>query len=413
MTPKTHFEMMLETLKPHLRSALREIEGSPLTQDVSVEEKKKFVLAKSQKFVEVMFTTLRKEQAARYGLESMAFQYLVQDLVLYGLPDQFSYGHLIEDDLFNYLAGVAINAMRTLVRGAGKVPEDDIDQITRTNFFMFYSMASHERAGKRVYDVAPALAEKLRYTEVRGISTDDLRLPYRSIYVLVPPQANLQIWNNITGWHSVEGFYVTEDSSLWGATRPGIRAWRFLIVGKGKASKDDDALVYFNLELPDGKSLDECLKEAEEMRVVRSLGKENDEVWQSVFRWAMNLVLYCTWNEPKLDSWIANDEARSLWERIQKLPKNSGKRQELKDRFNSIDPQKRYRVGRTVVARGQESAKGAFHGTGHKQSTKVLVSGHWRKQPYGPQSSLRKWIWVEPYWKNLDGTEVEKTHEVH
>lgn len=36
-------------------------------------------------------------------------------------------------------------------------------------------------------------------------------------------------------------------------------------------------------------------------------------------------------------------------------------------------------------------------GTGHKPTKSWWVKGHWRRQPYGPQSSLRKLIYIHPH----------------
>jgi len=49
-----------------------------------------------------------------------------------------------------------------------------------------------------------------------------------------------------------------------------------------------------------------------------------------------------------------------------------------------------------------ESERAAKAGT--KPTLVVLVSGHWKHQPCGPQHSLRKLIFIEPYWRNLEGT---------
>jgi len=49
--------------------------------------------------------------------------------------------------------------------------------------------------------------------------------------------------------------------------------------------------------------------------------------------------------------------------------------------------------------RGAENAR-------RKQSKATLVRGHWRNQPYGStrlEKRPTKLIWIEPYWKNIDG----------
>lgn len=39
-------------------------------------------------------------------------------------------------------------------------------------------------------------------------------------------------------------------------------------------------------------------------------------------------------------------------------------------------------------------------------NVQTLVSGHWKQQPYGPQASLRKTIWLEPYWRGPDDAPI-------
>ena len=59
-----------------------------------------------------------------------------------------------------------------------------------------------------------------------------------------------------------------------------------------------------------------------------------------------------------------------------------------------------YKLGRPVNL----DARDAVHCyvTGEKRgaaTVQVLVCGHRKRQPHGPNNSLRKWIHVEPYWK--------------
>jgi hypothetical protein len=48
-----------------------------------------------------------------------------------------------------------------------------------------------------------------------------------------------------------------------------------------------------------------------------------------------------------------------------------------------------------------------------KVTTQFPVHGHWRWQPYGPKSSLRRRQWIEPYWKGPeDGVIPVRTHDL-
>lgn len=55
------------------------------------------------------------------------------------------------------------------------------------------------------------------------------------------------------------------------------------------------------------------------------------------------------------------------------------------------------RVPRSASSRTDaESVEGDPAADG-KQQTAVMVRGHMRRQPYGPEHSLRKWVYVESY----------------
>jgi hypothetical protein len=68
-----------------------------------------------------------------------------------------------------------------------------------------------------------------------------------------------------------------------------------------------------------------------------------------------------------------------------------------------------YIVGKTPSVDCRQSVidyvQGRKHGGG-PMTVQVLVCGHWRQQPYGPQSKLRKTIWIEPYWKGPEDAPI-------
>lgn len=43
---------------------------------------------------------------------------------------------------------------------------------------------------------------------------------------------------------------------------------------------------------------------------------------------------------------------------------------------------------------------------GSPPSVQSLVRGHWKRQPHGPELSLRKWIHVEPYWRGPEDAPI-------
>lgn len=65
-----------------------------------------------------------------------------------------------------------------------------------------------------------------------------------------------------------------------------------------------------------------------------------------------------------------------------------------------------YKIGKPVVVDARLAIRHYLEGSGSKITVRTLVAGHWKKQPYGPQSSLRKWIHIECYWKGPEEAPV-------
>lgn len=265
----------------------------------------------------------------------------------------------------------------------------------------------HAKAGNRVYQVSTGLAYQLRDTELRGLKTDDLRLPYEAIYVQMPNGLGFSIWNKETGWHRADGIYIVEEKN----TGAG-RAWRLLFVGGSKDPTNllDDALIYFTIRLPEGKSVDAIIDEETNSIRAHALDKTAlgpmVETWQALFRWVINVMIYATWPDAEHESFISNKEARQLWERVKKLPKGP-KRDGLKKQFKATSSRERIRLGGSVVYIDRAKAE-QLAATGTSTGAKahivaVRVQGHWKMQSHGLARSLRKRLWVAPYWRNADG----------
>lgn len=275
--------------------------------------------------------------------------------------------------------------------------------ITNTAGHMHYHMALHRACGRKVFDVSPALAEKLLHTELRGLTADDLKLPYPAVYIAVPKNTGLQIWNEESGWHRVIGLYLSEDTN-----HRSQRCWRFLICGEPKPREvvpgvvdSNDALVYFYVALPAGLPLSETIAlaheeanrdtEAQVKHHYPSGFEKMLDKWEGIFRWAMNVVLYTSWEGAEKEEVTANETAKRILEEMSKLPKDSKKRHRLSDRLSQMHQLRRIFLGRSMTTHA-----------GWELTVRVLVTGHWRNQPYGAGSLLRKLIWIEPYWKGKE-----------
>lgn len=266
----------------------------------------------------------------------------------------------------------------------------------------------HRMAGERVYELSVGLGERLLHTELHGLATDDLRLPYRSIYIVVPAELGLTLENERTGTHALEGVYVTEYE------HGGLRKWKLLFWGppnERSQHEHDDTLFHFGVDLAPGKSLDEALDESELFRRKDTTPgtdvsrKYYLDQWRRLFTLVMNTVVYCTWPDAELRQ-VQNNEFTKLQEQMKKHPKGSHKYERTREKLRGTPQQRRILLGPTVAPLGTLNCCGektglAPHGP---LSVRTLVSGHWKRQPYGEGRALRKWIFIEPFWRGPEAS---------
>jgi len=255
----------------------------------------------------------------------------------------------------------------------------------------------HARAGERVYELTEGLGERLLHTELHGLNTEDLRLPYRNIYIVVPPELGLTLENEQTGTHQLEGVYITEYE------RGGLRTWKLLFWGpaNGRSQHEwDDTIFHFSVDLPEGQSLNDALDKNEALRTSESFrgtpgaAKFYKQSWRQLFTLVMNTVVYCTWPDAEVIA-VQNPEFVKLHERMRKHPKGSGKYERTRAKLRETLEQRRILLG----ASSKRLGKAETSGEGSPLTVRTLVSGHWKRQVHGEGRSLRKWIFIEPFWR--------------
>jgi len=107
---------------------------------------------------------------------------------------------------------------------------------------------------------------------------------------------------------------------------------------------------------------------------------------QSAFKFAVNLVLYAT------------SIRRDVEPLDKRIVKQHGK-QSPRDGIRKI-----YICGRKFTIEREITAN--FTREGRKIMKRFMVRGHWKMQPYGKNSELRKHIFVAPYWKGPEFAEL-------
>jgi hypothetical protein len=287
-------------------------------------------------------------------------------------------------------------------------PEQRSVDLTRT-----YHMITFERAGKKIYEMSPGLADRLLHTELRGVDAEDLRLPYPAVYMIIPTHLQFKINVYDTGWHEVDGVYITEDNKLifsdtTSADTPP-RGWRIMLVGKSK-NEDilDDALFFFTVPMPEGQKIDDCLDAA--------LGKWAHEnhgqdiaIIRSIFRLLMNAILYATSSEAEVFPYIRDKETRQLIERMKKA--KGGKKDKIKQQLKGKSRQEVILLGRNI--KGFDDTSEGLDRTGRPLEVRVRVAGHWRHYWVGQGRSERVRRWIQPFWRGpQDGLPINPVHRL-
>ncbi len=270
-------------------------------------------------------------------------------------------------------------------------------KVTGVTAHILYHAAALRRT-RRFYRVTKALAERLHRTELRGLRTNDVRLPYPAIYIEVPP-GDLRVWNDQTAWHRLTGIYVSEELD-------DERNWQILACGESKGElvpgMPDDAVVYWKMQLPDDLGLDEAIAlsatqdmtEVDHPQAQQAIAQFKRQEWRSIFRWILNLVMYAT----SVDARVEIDQASQKAWRDRQQHKSKAKREAAAVRWR--------RLGHTmVVGRGLEPMKG------HELRVRTMVTGHWRNVAYGPGLRDHRSRWIEPYFRGpVDAPLTETQH---
>lgn len=267
-----------------------------------------------------------------------------------------------------------------------------------TSIVNLWHFALHEKTGLRVYELTTGLAQKLYHTEVRGLSTDDLRLPYQSIYIVMPPpteRMNLKLSNELTGAHDLGGVYVAET------THNNVRVWKMLFWGppnEKSKSEYDDALFHFTVKLPEGMDLADALdlneKETANNAATSHSARFYQEFWRPLFKLVMNVVVYLTWPDADVRQ-VENSQYTKLHEKLKKHPKGSNKYERARQELREVPQQRRILLGASVRHLPAEGPSDP----GSPLTVRTLVTGHWQRFAYGPGRTERRWGWREPFWR--------------
>jgi hypothetical protein len=264
-----------------------------------------------------------------------------------------------------------------------------------TSFFQYLSFI---RCGKKVYEMSEPLCRKLLATSPEGIDTEVFRLPYHTILLQVP--AKLLRYPGTE--YSITSLFITEDFSL------GARG---LFVQYRHEGEEHAMIRGFGFPLGKIKLMD-CVRQHHPYENVENGEKVQDTSSVQAVLELMNFIavsiLYITganadvvWTDP-----ISAGEAK-----LKRL--GYKKRKILEQRIQRAGSARYVVGGHIVLTREQREFLGEVGVAGWKIKHQFTVQGHYRMQACGPQHSLRKQIFIEPFRKGRGFVEeLSNPHEV-
>lgn len=279
--------------------------------------------------------------------------------------------------------------------------DNDINALNIITAKQFLTATRHFMGGERIYHCGDGLVDRLIHTDVR-VPVELLRLPFPHIILAISTPAAIE---RFAEEHGVKASKARALSICVAAIEEddGI-VWQIDISQtKGKQMLASDVRT---LRLTSGLTSEQIIRQdhsgavsdisADEYKRIQSLipslrGPEDstafnmDHLW--LYRLIVNLVLYITSAAPEL-----------AW------PRRNG-REHAGDRVN-YSPREHAVVGESVARLirydGPAASGVASTGGGRSLERQVIVGGHWKSQPHGPQRQLRRTIWIEPYERGPD-----------
>jgi hypothetical protein len=299
----------------------------------------------------------------------------------------------------------------TLVRGIHRHLKEFGGEAAANSFVTdCWQRTSWRKAGRKVYEVAPGLAEHLSNTEVHNVQTEFIQLPFNTICIQVPWHAKLELPGRIVdrmveknpklepiGTQNVNCIMVSGTVDLYDGIPTVV--WQITIVSDGQQGiidgLPDFACYSFPVPFFKDKTVQDCIEYRRKSLHTMKHELYPDPVWEVYFKWVLNFVLYLSY-EPAvaMEEIISNKDYRQLKDRIIKLPPGK-KKESLQERLRATPKQERLYVGRGFPRVQTHSEPGS----GKQLTVRTMVTGHWRNQAFGTGRQEHRLIWIRPFWR--------------
>lgn len=265
----------------------------------------------------------------------------------------------------------------------------------------------------QTFIIGSDLGELLLDTDLKGGERQDLHLPFRTIYLQMPPN-KFRLWSRPDKPpQMLEGVYVTSDNAE--VLEPGDEraSWMvFLLVGHPEDGYvAHDGLFSAPILVRDG-DIESRLAEVVEKSRAKHPDLEHhlrnlDQI-QEIIRWTMNCVLYINSEGAELSrGWFHEKTAQTMQQA------RGGRRRQILHTLEVTSAQVTW-VGRSIridKLHHEGEPRGPLEDD--RMSPRLhRVRGFWRHQVCGVGRSERKLIWVRPYLRGTGRDVVEKMYKV-
>lgn len=285
-----------------------------------------------------------------------------------------------------------------------------------------FHMLSFKLHGFQRYQVSEGLAMELMETEFPDLRCQDVRLPHPTIFIEVPKCLGFYVHNATTGRHPLEGVFLSEDrcilrqkegarlksgrSEIDKVTLEVGRTWNGMMIGLSKNPDDpmDDATCLTTMDMVDDRPL-----EQEVAATARAADlDENFKRFPIIMQWVTNVLLYATWPDALLEQAWADPKAEKLW-KAAAASTSKGQIKKLRAKIKQHHPTGSVTLlGRNIlVDRTTPTYRATAGGEGRELDVRIRVTGHMKRQAYGPRYSERKIIWIRPYWRGPEDGPVK------
>jgi len=250
--------------------------------------------------------------------------------------------------------------------------------------YLLWAVSLWRHSKSKTFEVSPALHDLLSRTWTKGVSPDWVRVPFQMI-MLKFPDKTLEMLEYGESCHGLCIF----------VTRTIVEGQHRLVL---VIPKDNSSAQFERLDLDVG-NIDDAIQDFEARREASDMVDDSTSVGR-FFRLVVNTLLYI--NSGREDPKERPSERDEL-EKVAAKKKSPKKKAKVLRKLDEAGDYPRFILGEGItISHDMQEAiddEDAAAREGRQITCRFMVRGHWRNQAHGPKRSLRKLIWVEPFWK--------------